>query len=117
MKKDMKGLQTQKLIEKLYKLSKDKKKDAYANIARVLEASSRKQPSKNLFNLQKMTYIVDGDIIVIPGKVLGTGSLEKKITIYALSVSDSAKQKYKGIKTLNDFCKDNIDFKKLKLIK
>jgi len=117
MKKDIKNLQTLKLIERLYKLSKDKKKDAYANVARALEASSRKQPSKNLFNLQKMTYIVDGDIIVIPGKVLGTGHLEKKITIYCLNASTSAKQKYKGIKSLNDFCKDNIDFKKLKLIK
>ena len=117
MKKDTKNLQTQKLIENLYKLSKDKKKEIYASIARIIEASSRKIPSKNLFNLQKMTYVNDGDIVVIPGKVLGTGTLEKKITIYALSFSESAKAKYKGLKTLRDFCKDNVDYKKIKLIK
>ncbi|HOZ35541.1 MAG TPA: 50S ribosomal protein L18e [archaeon] len=117
MKKDTKNLQTQKLIENLYKLSKDKKKEIYVSVAKILEASSKKQPSKNLFNLQKMSYINDGDIVVIPGKILGTGILEKKITIYALSFSESAKTKYKGLKTLRDFCKDNIDYKKVKLIK
>ena len=115
--KRYKNLQTQKLIENLYKSSKDKKKEIYASVARILESSSRKQPSKNLFNLQKMSYIKDGDIVVIPGKVLGTGNLDKKITIYALSFSESAKAKYKGLKTLKDFCKDNIDYKKVKLIK
>jgi large subunit ribosomal protein L18e len=117
MKKDKKNLQTQKLVENLYKLSKDKKKDVYATVAKMLESPTRNQTSKNLFNLQNMTYIVDGDIIVIPGKVLGVGNLEKKITIYAVGISESAKKKYKGVKTMQDFCKDNIDYKKLKLIK
>lgn len=117
MKRDTKNLQIQKLIENLYKSSKDKKKEIYASVARILEASSRKQPSKNLFNLQRLSYIKDGDIVVIPGKVLGTGNLEKNITIYALSFSEAAKAKYKGLKTLKDFCKDNIDYKKVKLIK
>lgn len=117
MKKDTKNLQTQKLIEYLYKASKDKKKDIYAIVAKTLESSSKRYPSKNLFNLQKMTYINDGDIVVIPGKVLGTGTLEKKITIYALSFSESAKSKYKNLKTLKDFCKDNVDYKKIKLVK
>ncbi len=117
MKKDLKNLQTQKLIENLYKLSKDKKKDIYSVVARILESSTRKQPSKNLFNLQKMTCVFDEDIVVIPGKLLGTGNLEKKITIYCLNASESAKKKFKGIKTLKDFCKDNVDYKKVKLIK
>jgi large subunit ribosomal protein L18e len=117
MKKDLKNLQTQKLIENLYKLSKDKKKEIYAIVAKVLESSTRLQPSKNLFNLQKMNYISEGDIVVIPGKLLGTGNLEKKITIYCLNASESAKKKFKNIKSLKDFCKDNIDYKKLKLIK
>ncbi|MFA5746327.1 MAG: 50S ribosomal protein L18e [archaeon] len=117
MKKDKKNLQTQKLIENLYKLSKDKKKDVYATVAQMLESPTRKQTSVNLFNLQKMTYVVEGDTIVVLGKVLGVGNLEKKITIYAVGISESAKKKYKGIKTIQDFCKDNIDYKKLKLIK
>ena len=117
MKRDLKNLQTQKLIENLYKLSKDKKKEIYAIVAKILESSTRRQVSKNLFNLQKMSYIADGDIVVIPGKLLGSWNLEKKIIIYTLNASESAKKKFKNIKSLKDFCKDNIDYKKLKLIK
>jgi large subunit ribosomal protein L18e len=114
---DKKNLQTQKLISELYRLSKDKKKEVYAVIAKSLMAPTRKINAVNFFKLQKSSHVVDGDIIVIPGKLLAVGTLEKKITIYANGFSESAKAKFKNIKLLSDLIKDNVDYKKIKLIK
>jgi len=114
---DKKNLQTQKLISELYRLSKDKKKEVYAVVAKSLMAPTRKINGVNFFKLQKSSHVVDGDIIVIPGKLLAVGTLEKKITIYANGFSESAKAKFKNIKLLSDLIKDNVDYKKIKLIK
>ena len=39
------------------------------------------------------TIVNDGDIVVIPSKVLGSGVIEKKVTVGALNFSNDAKRK------------------------
>ncbi len=114
---DKKNLQTQKLVEGLYKLSKDKKKEVYAVVAKSLQSPTRKIAGVNLLKLQKSSHVVDGDIVVTPGKLLGVGTLDKKITIYANGFSESTKAKFKNVKLLSDLIKDNVDYKKIKIIK
>jgi len=114
---DKKNLQTQKLIEELYKFSKENKKEVYAIIAKQLKAPVRKTNGINLFKLQKLNYVTDGDTVVIPGKLLGCGNLDKKITIYANKVSKSTILKYNNIKLLSELIKDKVDYKKIKIIK
>lgn len=114
---EVKNLQTQKLIDSFYKLSKQKKKEMYATIARMLEAPTRKLTGINFSKLQKSSFVVEGDIVIIPKKLLASGNLEKKITIYANGFSEAAKKKYKNIKHLSDLLKDNVDYKKVKIIK
>ena len=40
----------------------------------------------------------DGDVIVVPGKVLGTGDLNRKVTVAAFSFSKSAVEKIRNAK-------------------
>ncbi len=60
---------------------------------RVIElvcSSARKKPGVNLSRIAK--YAKAGSTIVVPDKVLGAGLLKEKITIAALSFSESAKK-------------------------
>lgn len=52
---------------------------------------SRKSRIVNLYKIEK--YSKEGDIIVVPGKVLGIGSLSHKVTVVALDFSKSALKK------------------------
>ena len=50
----------------------------------------------NLSQINRNTQ--KNDIIVVPGKVLGTGSLTHSLTIAAFDVSENAKEKLKAAK-------------------
>jgi large subunit ribosomal protein L18e len=55
---------------------------------------SRPTRSRSCVNLYKVSkYARDGETIVVPGKVLAVGELDKPVTIAALNCSNSAKQK------------------------
>ncbi|MFH0905785.1 MAG: hypothetical protein V1824_00435 [archaeon] len=105
------------IINKLYTKSKLTKKEIYKNLAKVLEGPSRKMPSLNLTKLENLNVIKDDAIVIIPGKLLGSGELKKKITIYAYQASSSVKEKFPKIKNFNDLLKDTIDYKKALIIK
>jgi len=45
-------------------------------------------------NISKINrYTKNGDVVVVPGKVLGAGELDHRVTVAALSFSQAAKQK------------------------
>jgi large subunit ribosomal protein L18e len=118
MKRLNKNLDKKEIIVKLYNMAKSKKKDIYASLAKELEKSSRLEVRVNLGKMESLKYIKDGDIVVVPGKVLGTGLLNKNITIYSYSVSKVASEKLKNnVKNLMDFCNDDINYKVTKIIK
>lgn len=62
-------------------------------VAEHLEAPSRKRCHVNLYKIDK--YTKEGDIVVVPGKVLGVGKLTHKVTVVALDFSASALDKIK----------------------
>ncbi len=57
-------------------------------LASLLSSPTRKRTKKNLHEINEQAK--DGETIIIPGKVLGTGELKKKVNIIALSFSSSA---------------------------
>lgn len=70
-------------------LSKDKK----PIWKRVIYELSRPKKDRVEVNLSKIdVYSPEGGVILVPGKVLGAGSLSKKITIAAFSFSGNAKK-------------------------
>lgn len=118
VKKDLMNIEKKEMLDKLYLTYKKNNKDIYKRIAEILGSSRRKSVSVNLSKLEKLSNVSEGSIVVVPGKILGVGNLNKKITIYAYSFSSSVKEKLKNnCKSLDDFLKDKIDYKKAVIIK
>mgnify|MGYP001563519451 FL=1 len=84
------------LASDLYKLSSENKSNIWKRVADDLMVPTREKKLVNLFKIDM--YAKDGDVIVVPGKVLGTGDINKKITVSAFSFSKSAVEKIKGAK-------------------
>ncbi len=60
---------------------------------RVVYELSKPRRSRAEVNLSKLeTHGKDGGVVLVPGKVLGSGDLSKKLTVAAFSFSDSAKK-------------------------
>jgi large subunit ribosomal protein L18e len=72
-----------------------RKNDAWEamGVAAKLSMSTRKMAELNLSNIDK--HSEEGDTVVVPGKVLGTGNINKKIKVIAMSFSQSAREKLK----------------------
>ena len=77
-----------------------KKKAVWRRVAELLEKPRRKKIEVNVGEIDKKAR--EGEIVVVPGKVLGNGRITKKITVIAFSFSESAKAKIEraGGKTL-----------------
>ena len=98
-----------KTVTNLKKASRENDAPLWRSIAQRLEGPARNWPSVNIskleFNVNKNSKVV------VPGKLLGSGNITKKITVSAYSFSQSAKNKVEaaGGKCLsyNEFIKSN----------
>jgi len=118
VKKDLMNIEKKEMLDNLYLAYKKDKKDIYKRVAEILNSSRKNNVSVNLAKLEKLKNISDGSIVVVPGKVLGVGNLNKKIVVYAYDFSSSAKEKLSSsAKSLSDFVKDKIDYKKAVIIR
>lgn len=81
------------LIDDLKAAERDTGAAIWRDIAERLEKPRRNWAETNLSKLER--YAQDGDVIVIPGKVLAAGSIAKKVTVAAFSFSEAAAE---GIK-------------------
>jgi len=82
---------TRRLIKLLRKASGSNDSAVWRNLSDSLSTPSRQRVSVNVSKIDKLAE--DGDVVAIPGKVLGFGNISKKIDIAALSFSQSAKDK------------------------
>ena len=88
---------------------------------RVHELLSRPSRKRIVVNVSKINrYASDGDIVVVPGKVLGAGEINKKVKVAAFSFSYSAIEKIHeaGGETIHilELVKENPKGKGLKII-
>lgn len=82
------------LIEFLDKVGKENKANIWQDIALRLKKSNKRWAEVNVSKLDR--YLEDGEIAVVPGKVLGTGEIKKKIIVGAFAFSSQAKEKLKN---------------------
>ena len=68
-----------------------KKKKEWGKIASIISGPRRTRTNINLGRINEQ--VKEGEIIVVPGKVLSLGEITKKIRIAALSFSEVAKEK------------------------
>ena len=108
----------QELIGELKKRSNEQSVNLWKRIALDLEKPTRQRRIVNLSKINR--YTKENEIIVVPGKVLGSGMLNHKLTISAYQFSDQAKDKIEkaGAKiiTLLELSKEKPDGKKLRII-
>jgi large subunit ribosomal protein L18e len=83
-----------KLASDLEKASKQNNAKAWARVAELLMKPTRQRVTVNLSKINR--YSKEGEMIVVPGKVLGSGKLEKKVTIAAYAFSETAITKIKA---------------------
>lgn len=87
-----------KIIKPGFKLSvikavpkKAKKARFWRRILEEAERSRRQRKVVNLYKLNRLTS--SGDVVYVPGKVLGSGNIDHPITISAFSFSKKAYEK------------------------
>ncbi len=110
--------QTKELIQRAHKSMKTDKATFWRA---VLKRVSRPRSRKINVNLSRISQYGKGDkIIVVPGKVLGSGRVEKKLRIAALGFSQTARIKVEQAGgeclTLTSLIEDKIKGKDVMII-
>ena len=105
------------LIQELKKKANEHGVKIWKRIAEDLSKSSRSRRIVNLYKLDKNTK--EGETIVVPGKVLGVGELNHKITVAAWSFSGNALEKINKVGKaipISDLLKENPKGKRIRII-
>ncbi len=83
-----------KLSDELIKLSKKENAPVWRSVSEILVKPTRDRVAVNVSKINR--YAREGEIVIVPGKVLGAGRLEKKVTVAALSFSKTAIEKIRA---------------------
>ena len=106
------------LIRFLRKKAVEHKAEIWRDIAERLAVSRRRRIAVNVSRINR--YTEKGDVVVVPGKVLGAGKLGHKVTVAAFSFSETAKNKILKAKgkclTIQDLVKKNPKGSNVKII-
>ena len=104
---------TIKLLEK-----RSRERPIWGRVAELLSKPTRERPAVNVSKINR--YASDGDIVIVPGKVLGAGNISKKVTVAAFSFSAKAAEKIKAaggrVLTLREAVEQVQDYSKAKIL-
>ena len=113
--KQLKRKRNSELIETILAA---KKQDKWMKIAGILSKPRRKSLNLNLEEINKNSK--DGEILIIPGKVLSSGEIDKKIKIVGQNFSEKARKKLEKSKipvsTIIKEIKNNPGMKKCRIL-
>jgi large subunit ribosomal protein L18e len=80
-----------RLIEDLKRIARENSATIWRDIAKRLEKPRRNYAAVNLSKINR--YSSSNDTILVPGKVLSSGTIEKPVTVAALGFSKKAFEK------------------------
>jgi len=106
------------LIRELRRISSEKNVRLWKRVAFDLEKPTRQ---KRIINLSRINrYAKENETIVVPGKVLGSGLLNHKVTIAAYGFSNSALEKInkadsKAMK-IEELMKESVKGKRIRIM-
>ena len=96
-----------------------KKNETWLEVAGILSGSKKNRTNVNLEEIDKEAK--EGETIVVPGKVLSQGSLDKKVKIVALGFSEKAREKLLNAKceisNMLEEIKKNPEAKGIRILK
>ncbi|MBT4805201.1 50S ribosomal protein L18e [Candidatus Woesearchaeota archaeon] len=108
--------QMQLLLQELEPKVKDSR--FWRRIVKDLNKPSRQRRVVNLYKINKC--VKEGETIIVPGKVLSVGDLNKKVDIAALNFSSGAKEKIIEAKgkamTIKELLQINPEGKKVRIL-
>lgn len=114
----IKNNQVESLVTTLKTLASKQERPLWKRVAVEIQKPTRHKREVNVYRLER--YAKDGEVILVPGKVLGSGNLSKKITVAALQFSDSAKAKIQSNKgsaiTIDELMKKHPDGKGIRIM-
>lgn len=117
MKISNKNNELKRLISELKKASIQNKVKIWKRVASDLEKPSRE---RRVVNVQSISsHANEGDVIIVPGKVLGSGNVDVSMKVAALSFSEEAQRKIsdKGqTMSIEDLIKSNPEGKKVRIL-
>lgn len=100
---------TNTVLQKTIAQLKAQKVKLWKRVAYELERVTRQRREVNLSRIDM--FANNGEIVLVPGKVLASGILTKKVTVVAWSFSAAAKDKIKAaggkVMTLEELVKAN----------
>ena len=106
------------LIQELKKTAIQQAVPLWKRIASDLERPTRIRRAVNLSRINRFTK--DSEVIIVPGKVLGSGAVDHKLTIAALSFSEGATTKLKKMDcellSINELIERNPKASKVRII-
>ncbi len=107
------------LISLLKDTSRQNEVNIWRDLASRLEAPARNYAEVNLSKINR--YASNGETIVVPGKVLGSGMIEMSVKIAALTFSQSAETKIREANgqclTIEELLKDNPKGSRIRVLR
>ena len=96
-----------------------KKSEKWRDVARILSGPRRSRKNINLDQISENSK--SGDTIVVPGKILSLGNIDKKIRVVGIGFSEKAKEKLLNAKceinTILEEIQKNPKGEKIKILK
>ena len=106
------------LIRFLKKQSRENNTNVWRDIAERLAKPKRKRIAVNISHLNRSTQ--RNEVVVVPGKILGTGEMGHPITVAAFAFSEKAKERIKARRgkclSFSDLIKKNPKGSKVRII-
>jgi large subunit ribosomal protein L18e len=105
------------LVETIERLEEE---DApiWSEVAQNLGKVNRERPEVNISQIERVTE--EGDTVVVPGKVLGSGRLTKKVTVAAFDASRGARSHIEDngdFMFIQDLVDDNPEGSEVRIVK
>ncbi len=108
-----------KLIRFLKKQSREKDAVIWYDVAEYLSKPSRQHIAVNLSKINR--YTERGNTIVVPGKILASGTLSHAVTVAAFGASERAQEKMKAARakylSITDLAEKNPTGSDVKIIR
>ena len=107
------------LISILKETSRANDANVWREIAKRLESPSNNYAEVNISKINR--YAQDGDTVLVPGKVLGSGVLSQKVSVAAIKFSGVAEEKITGAEgvcmTIEELVRQNPEGKKVRILR
>ncbi|MFC2163328.1 50S ribosomal protein L18e [Candidatus Altiarchaeota archaeon] len=106
------------LIQQLKKAGSSQKAGVWISAANELSRVRKNRREVNLHKIEK--YTSAGDVVIVPGKVLGDGSLKHKVSVAAYKFTQGAQDKITAaggsVMSISELLEKNPNGSKVKLM-